>query len=75
MQTQGALLLKQKIFDFVKTNGPVLPTNTARAVNENVMIVSAFLSELADEKLIKISNAKIGTSPVYYLNITMFNLT
>src|SRR3989344_3250741 len=62
----NALLLKEKILNFVKTNGPITPTNAVKAVNENVLLVSAILSELVASKLIKISSAKIGTSPLYY---------
>ncbi len=54
--------------DFVKASGPVLPIQIAKRLNTNTMFAGAILSELIANKLIKISHAKVGGSPVYYVN-------
>lgn len=64
--TQDINLLKDKILNYVKTNGPVLPVHISKQVNTNLILSGAILSELASRNLIFISNAKIGGSPVYY---------
>ena len=50
----------------VKEKGPVLPVQIAREVNDNILMTSARLSELLAVKQIKISNLKVGGSPLYY---------
>ncbi len=60
--------LKNKIYEFVKENGPVLPVQVAKHVSIDVIFASAILSELVKEKVIFVSNTKIGNSPVYYVN-------
>jgi len=54
------------VLDFIRLNGPVLPIHVAKQINGNTMLAGAVLSELNANKLIRISNAKIGGSPVYY---------
>jgi len=55
-----------KVLQFVKQNGPLLPAQLAKELNQNIIIAGALLSGLADAGKIKISNTKIGGSPVYY---------
>lgn len=57
---------KEIILDYVKRDGPVLPIQVAKKINSNTVFAGAVLSELISNKLIKISYAKIGGSPVYY---------
>ena len=57
---------RDKALSIVKTKGPVLPGQVNKELNMNVLFASAVLSELVDSKLIKLSHAKIGGSPVYY---------
>ena len=59
---------KEIVLDFVKREGPVLPIQVAKKTNSNTMFAGAILSELIAHKLIKISHAKIGGSPIYYVN-------
>lgn len=47
--------------------GPCLPVQVAKALNMQPLFVSAFLSELKAEEKLKISNMKVGSSPLYYL--------
>lgn len=66
MQQLNAKEVKQKITKFMEEKGPVLPVNVAKHLGMNTLFASAFLSELASEKTIKISSMKVGGSPLYY---------
>ncbi len=46
---------------------PVLPVQVAKALNTNSLFASAMLSELASKDLLKVSNLKMGSSPLYYI--------
>lgn len=59
--------LKSKILSFIQRNGPSIPIQISKQINENMIFTGAVLSELASTKKIFISSAKIGSSPVYYL--------
>ncbi len=56
-----------KILSYIKINGPVVPAQLTKAVKKDTIMIGAFLSELAKQKKLLISHAKIGGSPVYYL--------
>ena len=56
-----------KIIDTLKRRGPSLPIQIAKEVNLSSLFVSAFLSELADDKRVKVSSLKVGGSPLYFL--------
>ena len=47
--------------------GPSLPVQIARSINTQPLFAGAFLSELYAERKLKISNTKVGSSPLYYL--------
>lgn len=64
---QTASLTKERILATIKTKGPSLPIHLARAVNISPLFASAFLSELYGERKIKISNMRVGSSPLYYI--------
>ncbi len=53
--------------DFIRFNGPVLPAHVAKKIEKDMIQAGALLSDLLSGKLIKISKAKIGGSPVYYI--------
>ena len=57
---------KNKVISIVKEKGPVLPMEIVREVGGDTFFVGAVLSQLVDEKIIRISHTKIGGSPVYY---------
>lgn len=59
--------IKQKIISTIKNNGPSLPARIARETGMSMLFASAFLSELLSEKRLRITNMKVGSSPVYYL--------
>ena len=58
----------QKILEFVKINGPTLPSESAKCINSTILLSSAILSDMVSQKQLRISHAKIGGSPVYYLS-------
>jgi len=47
--------------------GPTLPAKVAKAINQPLLIASAALSDLSSQGKVKISNLKVGGSPLYYL--------
>ena len=68
MPQQDTTEIKEKIISILRRNGPGLPVHIARGIESNTLFTSAFLSELASEKRIKISYMKVGNSPLYYLS-------
>jgi len=58
----------ERILTIVKEKGPILPVLIARETNESILMASARLSELLTSKQIKISNLKVGGSPLYYFH-------
>ncbi len=67
MPIQDTSEIKEKIISILRRNGPGLPVHIAREIESSALFTSAFLSELASERRIKISNMKVGNSPLYYL--------
>jgi|GEM_PF-6399642 hypothetical protein len=57
----------EKVLAFIKQTGPVLPVQVAKMLSKETYYAGAILSDLLARKAIKISSAKIGGSPVYYL--------
>lgn len=57
---------KDKILEYVKENGPLLPSDISKHMNGNLIFASAILSEFVSNKLLRMSNAKIGGSKLYY---------
>lgn len=67
MPTQDTSQIKEKIISILKVKGPSLPVHIANQTGLSILFSSAFLSELFAEKRIKISNMKVGSSPLYFL--------
>ena len=65
---QKLLQIKEKIVETIRQRGPELPVRIASLIGQNNLFTSAFMSELAGEQRIKISNMKVGSSPLYYLS-------
>jgi hypothetical protein len=59
--------VKRKILDILKQDGPSLPVPIAKKISMQPMFASAILSELLNEKRIKTSSMKIGSSPLYLI--------
>lgn len=64
--TNRILELKERVFDYVNTHGPVLPSVISKEFRSTNIFISALLSELITNKRIKLTRAKIGGSPMYY---------
>ena len=58
---------KRKIISFLDSNGPSLPVRIAKKIEMEPVFASAILSELLNEKRIKLSHMKVGASPLYLL--------
>lgn len=59
--------IKEKILQLIKEKGPVLPVEITKHINSNILMASAYLSELSSNGRLKISNIKVGGSPLYFL--------
>ncbi|MGC9309705.1 MAG: hypothetical protein ACP5D2_03365 [Candidatus Nanoarchaeia archaeon] len=59
--------VKNKIRNVLKERGPSLPIHLARSVELSPVFTSAILSEMMDDRSIKTSSLKIGSSPLYLL--------
>ena len=66
-QTNLVLSVKEKALEIVRTRGPLLPVQITKELGVNVLFAGALLSELVDNQTLKISNTKVGGSPVYYV--------
>lgn len=58
---------RDKILQIIRIRGPVIPVQVKGAINKDILMSSAMLSELVSKNLLKVSNLKIGGSPLYYL--------
>jgi len=67
MPAQDITPTREKIVRFLRTRGPSLPVHIAKETGLSILFAGAFLSELLAEKEIKISDFKVGSSPVYFL--------
>lgn len=59
--------VNEKILQLLKLKGPVIPAQISKEIETDIIMASAYLSELSSNNLVKISNIKIGGSPLYYL--------
>jgi hypothetical protein len=67
MPTQDTSQIKRRILSIIESKGPNFPSPIASEIQTSILFTSAFLSELLSEKKIKITNMKVGSSPIYYL--------
>ncbi len=58
---------QDKILSLLRMNGPSLPFKVAKALNTEILFASAHLADLTAQGKVKISNLKIGGSPLYYV--------
>lgn len=70
MATKDTSKIKESILNFLNSEGPNLPIKISKNVKIDSLFISAFLSELIREQKIKITNMKVGTSPIYYIEGT-----
>ncbi len=64
---EDAAQIKNRIVSILMRRGPSIPVNISKEIGLTILFASAFLSELASEKIVKISYMRVGSSPVYYL--------
>ena len=57
----------EKIIQILNDKGPSLPIQIAKTVGLSSLFISAFLSELMNEKKVRISHLKVGGSHLYFL--------
>jgi len=57
----------EQILRFVQTRGPAIPNQIKKALQGEITLISAILSELKSAGKIKVSHTKIGGSPTYYV--------
>jgi hypothetical protein len=60
------ILTKDNLLRFVVDNKFVTPTDVSEKFETSTMIASAALSGLSKDKLVAITNLKLGSSPYYY---------
>lgn len=59
--------VNERIVEIIRQKGPMLPAHVSKETNDSLLITSARLSELFSNRRIKISNLKVGGSPLYYM--------
>lgn len=59
--------MKSRINNYIRFRGPSLPIHLSKECKTTLLLASAFLADLVSEKTLKISNLKVGGSPVYFL--------
>jgi len=57
---------KERIISIIQSRGPSFPTRISRETGIAPLFASAILAELVSEKRLKLSNMKIGSSPLYF---------
>jgi len=60
--------IKNRIMFFIQQNGPSIPIQVSKRIQMDGIFTAAFLSELLGEKKINMTNMRVGSSPVYYIN-------
>ncbi len=58
---------KAKIISFLESNGPSLPVRLAKVIEMEPVFAGAILSELYSDRKVKMSNMKVGSSSLFYL--------
>jgi hypothetical protein len=56
---------RERILELIKVS-PVQPTGLGKILGKDSLMASAMLSEMSSKGLLKISNLKVGSSPLYY---------
>lgn len=58
---------RERILSMIRTSGPTQPLKVAKALGTNSTLASAMLSEMLDKGLLRVSNIKVGSSPLYFI--------
>ena len=62
------MIEKDKILALIRAKGPVLPIDVAKELKTSIIMASAFLSELVSNKIVQLTRAKFGGTPMYYVS-------
>ena len=55
------------ILSMIENQGPVVPMQVAKELKTDSILASAHLAELVSRKKVKISNIRVGSSPLYFI--------
>jgi len=58
---------QDKILQFLRFGGPTLPGKVAKNLQTDTLLASAHLADLVSQRKVRVSNLKVGGSPLYYL--------
>jgi hypothetical protein len=58
---------QDQILSFLRTTGPTIPSKVAKVIGTEIYLASAHLSDLSSQGKVKISDLKVGSSPLYFL--------
>jgi hypothetical protein len=61
------MITREQLINSISRRGPVVPSDLTSELKENTIIIGAFLSELVSSKKLLLTSAKIGGSPLYFL--------
>ena len=67
MPAQDTSKIKEIMLSVLRQRGPSLPVHLTKGTGLSILFASAFLSELLSERKIKMSNMRVGSSPIYYI--------
>ncbi len=57
----------QQILNFIRAKGPSLPIAIGKEIGTDSIMAGAYLASLLERKVVKVSQLKVGGSPLYYL--------
>lgn len=67
MPVEDTSKIKEKILSVLRFKGPGFPAPIASEIKTSILFTSAFLSELVSDKELKMTNMRVGSSPVYFI--------
>jgi hypothetical protein len=56
-----------KILQIIRMRGPVIPVQVSKEIGLDIMMSAAVLADMSSRRIVKVSNLKVGGSPLYYL--------
>ncbi len=59
--------LRERVYNFMKVQGPVVPTQVAKYIENESYVASAVLSELLNSKKIQMTHKSVGSSRLYFI--------
>lgn len=67
MPLQDITPTKDKILEVIKRRGPSLPVHISNEIKISMLFAGAFLADLLSNKEVKISNMRVGNTPIYFI--------